>query len=79
MRNTGHLAAPMSGVVCNVFKAPGDRVRKGDQVLAIEAMKMITNVTAKKDGFLVELLTDIGINVKSKDLLAVIGSKSDLH
>ncbi|GAB3601778.1 acetyl/propionyl/methylcrotonyl-CoA carboxylase subunit alpha [Microbacterium aureliae] len=44
------LRAPMPGAVVAVHVADGDRVRAGDRVVTIEAMKMEHPVTAPADG-----------------------------
>ena len=40
-------------------------------MLAIEAMKMETAVTANKDGVIAEIVTTIGEPVNAKDLLVI--------
>jgi len=47
---TGGLESPMPGVVTRVMAAPGDTVRKGQPLLAIEAMKMEHLIRAPADG-----------------------------
>ena len=44
------LEAPMPGVVTRVLVAPGDTVRKGQPLLALEAMKMEHVIRAPRDG-----------------------------
>lgn len=47
---TGGLESPMPGVVTRVMVAPGDAVRKGQPLLAVEAMKMEHLIRAPGDG-----------------------------
>ena len=47
---TGSLSAPMPASVVRVDAAPGDRVRKGDSLVILEAMKMELPVRAPADG-----------------------------
>ncbi len=44
------LEAPMPGVVTRVLAAPGDEVKKGQPLLALEAMKMEHLIRAPRDG-----------------------------
>lgn len=46
----GSLSAPMPASVVRVDGAPGDRVRKGDALIILEAMKMELPVRAPADG-----------------------------
>jgi len=47
---TGALEAPMPGRVSAVKVAVGQRVRKGDELLIVEAMKMENALRAPRDG-----------------------------
>jgi 3-methylcrotonyl-CoA carboxylase alpha subunit len=44
------VIAPMPGKVVQVHVAPGDRVARGDALLALEAMKMEHTIVAPMDG-----------------------------
>ena len=46
----GGLEAPMPGVVTRVLVAPGDVVKKGQPLVAVEAMKMEHMVRSPRDG-----------------------------
>jgi biotin carboxyl carrier protein len=46
----GGLESPMPGVVTRVMVAPGDAVKKGQALIAIEAMKMEHLIRAPRDG-----------------------------
>jgi biotin carboxyl carrier protein len=46
----GGLEAPMPGVVTRVMVADGDRVTKGQPLVALEAMKMEHLIRAPRDG-----------------------------
>ena len=50
----------------------GQNVKKGETLLAIEAMKMETAVTAERNGIIAEVVVAIGTQVNAKDLLVVI-------
>jgi pyruvate carboxylase len=53
------------GVAVNV----GDAVRKGQKLLSIEAMKMETTLYAERPGRVAEVLTHVGHQVKTGELL----------
>jgi 3-methylcrotonyl-CoA carboxylase alpha subunit len=52
---TGSLVAPMPGKVIQVLAATGKKVRKGDALLILEAMKMEHTITAPADGVVKEV------------------------
>jgi propionyl-CoA carboxylase alpha chain len=70
----GSLTAPMPGQVVAVRIGPGDRVAAGQQLLALEAMKMEHAVLAPADGVVAELRVAPGSQVDAGDVLAVIDS-----
>lgn len=61
----------MPGVISTVAVKPGQRVKSGDVLFSIEAMKMETVLHADRDGTLAEVLAAPGVQVDAKDLLAV--------
>jgi pyruvate carboxylase len=69
--NGFELGAPMPGTVVSVVAEAGQKVLRGDTLLAIEAMKMETAVTAERDGTITEMIAEVGMEVNAKDLLAV--------
>ena len=71
--NPGHVGAPIPGAVTSVSLEAGEKVKKGDRLLVMEAMKMQTTVYAPIDGKVQEMLVQVGQTVDAKDLLAVIG------
>jgi 3-methylcrotonyl-CoA carboxylase alpha subunit len=46
----GHLTAPMPGKVVEVKVTPGARVKRGQALMVLEAMKMEHTITAPADG-----------------------------
>lgn len=60
----GDVAPPMPGRVVKILVAVGDRVKSGDPLLVIEAMKMESQVPAPIDGTVGTILTAEGDNVK---------------
>ncbi|MGK5630779.1 biotin carboxylase N-terminal domain-containing protein [Streptomyces sp. URMC 123] len=69
----GSLLAPMPGTVVRVADlAPGDRVRSGQPLLWLEAMKMEHRVSAPASGTLTALHAAPGHRVEVGTLLAVV-------
>jgi pyruvate carboxylase len=71
--NEAHLGAPMPGVVSTLAVSAGQKVKAGDVILSIEAMKMETALHAERDGEIAELLVRAGDQIDAKDLLVVFG------
>ena len=68
----GSLTAPMPGLVRDVTVAPGDRVRFGQPLLVLEAMKMEHPVRAPHDGTVTEVRVAVGTQVAAGDVLAIV-------
>ena len=56
--------SPLPGMVVAVKKNVGDKVKAGEVVMLIEAMKMENEITAGKDGTLVAVLAPKGTQVQ---------------
>ncbi len=54
------LHAPMPGLVMRILKSVGDKVRKGDPLLVVEAMKMENELKAPTDGTIREIHVAVG-------------------
>jgi pyruvate carboxylase len=67
--NAAQLGAPMPGVISRVFVSSGQKVKAGDVLLSIEAMKMETALHAEKDGEITEVAVKAGDQIDVKDLL----------
>ena len=63
------VGAPMPGMVSRLAVKTGDNVRKGDPLLALEAMKMETVVAAPRDGRIAQVAVQSGTPVAARDLL----------
>lgn len=66
------LLPPMPGKVVEVRAAEGDRVRQGDVVLVVEAMKMRNEIVSPIDGVVHGLRVIAGANVRAKEAMAYI-------
>lgn len=67
-----HIAAGMPGMVIGVAVSVGTKVKKGQKLLALEAMKMETSIAADRDGEITQLYVNSGSQVEAGDLLLVL-------
>jgi pyruvate carboxylase len=70
--NPAHACAPMPGVVSEVVAKVGQEVKQGDKLVTLEAMKMLTTISAGLDGVVKEVPVKKGDQVESDDLLVKI-------
>ncbi|MFW6106828.1 MAG: pyruvate carboxylase [bacterium] len=70
--NPHHVAASMPGKVSRVHVNQGDKVKQGQGLLSLEAMKMEAAVYAPRDATVAEVLVDTGSVVTAGDLLVVL-------
>ncbi|RZI65318.1 MAG: carbamoyl-phosphate synthase subunit L, partial [Variovorax sp.] len=68
----GAAAAPMSGTVAAIAVAVGDRVRQGETVAVVEAMKMEHSVVAATEGTVRAVAFSVGDPVKAGELIVDI-------
>jgi acetyl/propionyl-CoA carboxylase alpha subunit len=73
----GSLLAPMPGTVVRLPADPGQRVRAGDALVVIEAMKMEHAVAAPHDGVLAEVRVAVGEQVDTGQVLAIVEAGGD--
>jgi 3-methylcrotonyl-CoA carboxylase alpha subunit len=66
------LAAPLPGVVTALFAAQGDLVKKGDDLIQMEAMKLVHTLRAPSDGFIGKIHQAIGDVVATGAMLIEI-------
>jgi len=68
----GKISAPMHGVIRDLFVSVGDKVKKNQVILILEAMKMQHEITASIDGEVSNIYTKIGEQVSvDEDLLNI--------
>jgi pyruvate carboxylase len=63
------VGAPMPGMVASLAVSVGHKVKEGDALMTLEAMKMFTTVTSPINGTVQEILVSVGSTVESKDLM----------
>jgi pyruvate carboxylase len=68
----GEIGAPIPGVVSAVAVELNQRLKKGEPLLVMEAMKMQSTVYAPLAGVVKQLLVQPGQHVEAKDLLMTI-------
>jgi urea carboxylase len=66
------VEADFAASVWQVAVRPGDRVRAGQRLLALEAMKMETAVEAPADGVVAEILVSPGDQVQAGTALLTL-------
>jgi len=69
----GAIQAPMQGMVVKVKVKTGDRVRLGDVVVVLEAMKMQNDIVATVGGTVREVFAKEGAIVAPNEVLMTIG------
>ena len=68
----GGLVAPMPGKVIDIKVKKGKKVKAGDTLVILEAMKMEHTIKAAEDGIVSELLISINDQVENGALLMVV-------
>jgi len=67
------VTAPLPGIIGSIKVKVGDKVKFGDVVLVLEAMKMENNINATASGTIVDIRCNPGVAVKEGDVLMSIG------
>jgi pyruvate carboxylase len=67
--NPAHVPAPMPGMIVTVAIRPGQRIKAGDPLLSIEAMKMESQIRADRDAIVRAVHVKSGDVVGARDLL----------
>jgi pyruvate carboxylase len=63
------VGAPMPGMVASIAVSIGQKVKEGETLLTLEAMKMFAAISAPTAGTVQEICVKVGESVESKDLL----------
>jgi pyruvate carboxylase len=69
-KNPLQVVAPMPGMVTAITAPVGTKVKEGDPLVTLEAMKMLTTISATTSGTVTEWLVRKGDAVSTDDLLA---------
>jgi acetyl-CoA/propionyl-CoA carboxylase biotin carboxyl carrier protein len=68
----GLVTVPMQGTIVKVHKTAGERVKTGDPLCVLEAMKMENEIKSTQDGEIIDLRVQPGDTVTSGAVLMVI-------
>ena len=71
-QSEGSLVAPMPGTIIEILVKKGQRVRKGQSLMVMEAMKMEHKVSAPSSGKIKNILVSKGEQVENGQTLVVL-------
>jgi biotin carboxyl carrier protein len=63
-KKMNNIIAPMPGLILNISVKEGQKVKNGDVLLVLEAMKMENSITSPKDGIVKLISTEKGTTVE---------------
>jgi len=72
-KGVGTIKSPLPGTILNVFVKEGDKVKVGDKLIVLEAMKMENNINSDKEGVVTSMKVKPGDSVLEGDVLIQIG------
>ena len=67
------IKSPLPGRVVQVIVNEGDFVEKGQALVLIESMKMISEIKSQSEGFVRNIYVDVGNSVARNDRLLMVG------
>ncbi|OOY10207.1 pyruvate carboxylase [Thioclava sp. F36-7] len=67
--NANHIGAPMPGSIASIAVNVGQKVKPGDMLLTIEAMKMETGIHSDREATVKAIHVSPGAQIDAKDLL----------
>jgi pyruvate carboxylase subunit B len=70
--NEAEISAPMPASICKILVEVGDKVKAGDPVLMLEAMKMESEIFTEDDGTIIRIAVEKGQTVAHGDVLMII-------
>jgi biotin carboxyl carrier protein len=68
-RSAKIVTAPLPGKILKVNVTPGSKIKKGDVLMTIEAMKMENEILASTNGTINRVFVETGKNVETKEKL----------
>ena len=66
------VKAPLAGNILSIKVKTGDRIKRGDVLLTLEALKLENEIVSPCDGTIVSINVEVGATVGTGDVLAVI-------
>lgn len=76
-KRAGDIRAPMPGLVVKLLVEEGDKIKRGDGLILVEAMKMENEIKSPIDGVVDQVKVEAGKTVDKNQLLLVIKSDDD--
>ena len=67
------------GIVSKWFKREGDEVKKGEIICQVETDKIVSDVEAPSDGFILKIIVEEGEEEKVLMPICIIGGKEELE
>jgi len=74
-RDVGDITSPISGKVVNIKVSVGQKVKEGDVLLIVEAMKMENEIHSPIDGVVEEIFVQVGESVNPDEVLIRINPR----
>ena len=72
IENGEAINAPMQGLIVDVKVEAGQKVKAGDEIVILEAMKMENPIVASKDGTVLAVKVSKGSTVNTGDTLIIL-------
>lgn len=72
-KGVGNIKSPLPGVILDIYINVGDRVKVGQKLLTLEAMKMENLIESDKEGTVTTIVKQKGDSVMEGDILISIG------
>lgn len=72
----GSVTAPLPGTIKQILVSDGQKVKKGETIITMEAMKMENAITAEADGTVLKVRTSVGASVNQGDILAEFAAEA---
>ncbi len=67
------ISSQIPGRVISISKNKGDSVKKGDNIVVLESMKMQVAIKSPRDGIVKELRVKDGQSISRNDIVAILG------
>ena len=72
-KGVGNIKSPLPGVILDIYIKVGDRVKVGQKLIVLEAMKMENLIESDKEGTITSINKQKGDSVMEGDILISIG------
>ena len=69
VKKISEIKSPMPGLVLDILVKAGDTIKKGDQVLVLEAMKMENIIKSQTDAVVKSVAIETGVAVEKGQVL----------